>query len=187
MEDELELRMYFFVPYNISDIQKAIQAGHSALEYAKSYGNTKLFKDFVSNHKTWIILNGGTTNSNFHKAGNRVGTLNQIVESLESNMINNSIFIEPDLNDAITSVCFVCDERVWNYEKYPNIGKYILYIKMYKEARNSLSNEISNMLLNSDDEVIMENFPKWYEEWIEFMGGKKNVFLRELIKNKKLA
>ena len=35
----LELRMYFFVPYNISPIQKSIQAGHAALEYAYKNSN----------------------------------------------------------------------------------------------------------------------------------------------------
>jgi hypothetical protein len=61
MEDNLKLRMYFFVPNNISDIQKSIQAGHAALEYAYHYGDTKLFDDFITKHKTWVILNGGTT------------------------------------------------------------------------------------------------------------------------------
>ena len=60
--NKLKKRLYFFVPYNISPIQQAIQAGHAALEYAFKYGNTEEFIDFVTNHKTWIILNGGTTN-----------------------------------------------------------------------------------------------------------------------------
>lgn len=58
-------RMYFFVPYNISEIQKGIQAGHSALEYALKYGRTKEFLDFVENHKTWVILSGGTTRTQY--------------------------------------------------------------------------------------------------------------------------
>jgi hypothetical protein len=28
---------------------------------------------------------------------------------------------------------------------------------------------------------------KQYKEWVRFVGGVKNVFLRDLIKNKKLA
>ena len=61
MEKKLELRMYFFVPYNLSDIQKAIQAGHSALEYANKYGCTKIFNDFVIYWKTWIKPNAAST------------------------------------------------------------------------------------------------------------------------------
>jgi hypothetical protein len=59
---EPELRMYFFVPYNISPIQQAIQAGHAALEYADKYASDEIFIKFVREHKTWVILNGGTTN-----------------------------------------------------------------------------------------------------------------------------
>jgi hypothetical protein len=65
MEDKiLELRMYFFVPYNISEIQKGIQAGHAALRYARQFSadNPDVW-NFVDNYETWIILNGGTTNN----------------------------------------------------------------------------------------------------------------------------
>ncbi len=41
MENRLEQRMYFFVPYNISEIQKGIQAGHAALQYANLCGHTR--------------------------------------------------------------------------------------------------------------------------------------------------
>ena len=44
MKKELELRMYFFTIYQLSGIQKGIQAGHAALEYARLFGNTDLFK-----------------------------------------------------------------------------------------------------------------------------------------------
>ena len=30
-----------------------------------------------------------------------------------------SLFSEPDLNFALTAVCFIADERVFNYEDYP--------------------------------------------------------------------
>jgi len=48
----MEKRMYFLVPYNISPIQQAIQAGHAALEYALKYGEDPDFLDFVEYHKT---------------------------------------------------------------------------------------------------------------------------------------
>ena len=122
MTENLELRMYFFVPYNLSSIQKGIQAGHAALEYALRYGRTELFKTFMRDYKTWIILNGGTTRDVGISMENGIeaGTLNQIRLGLESNNIFHSFFREPDLNYALTAVCFIADERVWNFEKYPD-------------------------------------------------------------------
>jgi len=111
----LERRMYFFVPYNLSLIQKGIQAGHAALEYAYTYGKTREYKNFITYSKTWIILNGGTTND-------KNGTLNDIASQLYKNKIDYGVFREPDLNDALTAVCFLADETVWDYEKYPDFN-----------------------------------------------------------------
>ena len=52
---EFEKRMYFLVPYNISEIQKSIQAGHAALEYAHQYKDDPETWEFVKDHKTWIV------------------------------------------------------------------------------------------------------------------------------------
>lgn len=112
----MEYRLYFFVPYNISDIQKGIQAGHAALEYANLYYQYLDYIDFVNNNKTWIILNGGTTNSSIENTG----TLDQIQTDLFNNGIRYAHFYEPDLNNALTAVCFLADERVWDKEKYPD-------------------------------------------------------------------
>lgn len=158
--NNLELKMYFFTIYQLSGIQAGIQCGHAALEYAKTYGDTELFKNFVENHKTWIILNGGTTNSSRDFKGEVSGSLNKICDTLSDHDIKYSVFCEPDLENALTAVCFIADERVYNYEKYPD----------YEDAvKNNMWGGIN------------------YKDWVNFMGGDKNVFLRELIKGKKLA
>jgi hypothetical protein len=181
-EKDLELRMYFFVPYNISPIQQAIQAGHSALEYALYYGNTDLFRKFADKWKTWVILNGGTTNEKRDLDGISQGSLNQIADSLVDNKINFMYFNEPDLQDALTAVCFICDERVFNYEDYPDFLKWMLEIYLYNEpAQRIIELKLKTM------EQLIGMFPNYYVEWVKFLGGEKNVFLRELIKGKKLA
>ena len=184
MGESLELRMYFMVPYNISPIQQAIQAGHAALEYAAKYGNTYLFKEFVKNHKTWIVLNGGTTNSNRDETGEYLGSLDQISGSLITNNIKFSYFKEPDLNNALTAVCFIADERVFNYKDYPGIMEFakermpkILWLETFKNGPWTLE---SIRTINTEIYDI-------YIDWQESLGGIKNVFLRELISNKKLA
>ena len=160
--NKLKKRLYFFVPYNISPIQQAIQAGHAALEYAFKYGNTEEFIDFVTNHKTWIILNGGTTNDSIDTDGCFYGTLNQIEAELDNNSIPHTIFREPDLNNTLTAICFICDERVFDWENYPDFNTYLTK--------------------NPD-----EDFTELYNKWLNLIGGKLNEFLKELIKNKRLA
>lgn len=186
-EKQLELRMYFFVPYNISPIQQAIQAGHAALEYADKYGSDENYIIFVREWKTWVILNGGTTNEHRDFDGVAMGSLNQIGDDLLKNDIQFSYFQEPDLNDALTALCFICDERVFNKEDYPDFVDYILNIKMYPNAKEETPAENIVMLKTQTPEHLQEMFPEYYKEWVRFVGGLKNVFLRELLKDKKLA
>ena len=178
---QLELRMYFFVPYNISPIQQAIQVGHAALEYAHKYKDDKQFINFINTWKTWIILNGGTTNNN---DVDNPGTLDcifyEILEhdaNLKNEMVNFSIFKEPDLNDALTAICFICDERVFNKEDYPDWKNYVI---------DELMNRHPDVL-TQDKEELMERFPELYKEWLNKIGGEKNAFLKDLLKDKKLA
>lgn len=185
----LELRMYFFVPYNISPIQQAIQAGHAALEYARRFGNSELFRDFVNDHKTWIILNGGTTNDQRDFEGIAQGSLNQIGDQLQDNNIDFSYFHEPDLNDALTALCVIVDERVFNYKDYPDFVNWLLDIKMTPEGKTEAGKNNPELWvrLRLYPDLQQEMFPEYYKEWVRFMGGLKNVFLRELIRDKKLA
>jgi hypothetical protein len=180
----LEKRLYFFVPYQLTGVQKGIQAGHAALEYVHKHGKTEEFIDFIENWKTWIILNGGTTNSTRNFDGISQGSLNQIRDSLLEHKINFSYFEEPDLNNALTAICFLADERVWNVKDYPGFLDYILKIKMYPDALYA-ENEMVSVI--SKENKFKEIFPEYYNEWVQFIGGEKNSFLRDLIKDKKLA
>lgn len=143
------MRMYFFVPYHLSGIQKGIQAGHSALEYANLYANTPEFKYFIQSHKTWIILNGGTTSD-----------LQGVSEALHYYGINFSRFREPDLDNALTSVCFLAPEQVYDREKYPDLAP-----------------------CKEDEKYAIETI----KAWVNSLGGINNVVLRRLITGKHLA
>jgi hypothetical protein len=166
MKEKLEKRMYFLVPYNISEIQKGIQAGHSALEYANKYKDDDDYIDFIENWKTWIILNGGTTNSVIdHNISKAKGTLNQYLDEINLNNIKYGMFFEPDLNNALTAICLVVDERVFNQKKYPDFELWYI-------------NKMSNCSGNSIDEL--------YEIYCDEIG-KDIAFLKKLLNNKKLA
>lgn len=189
-EKQLELRAYFFVPYNISEIQKSIQSGHCLgrllLKYGRNDPNHQVW-DFLQNHETWVILNGGTTNEQRDFEGFALGSLNQIGDQLMGNDIEFSFFHEPDLNNALTALCFIADERVFNRKEYPSFVDYVLDVKMYPEAREAAPAQNIVMLKMQSDEKLQEMFPEYYKEWVKYVGGVKNVFLRELIKDKKLA
>lgn len=187
---KLEKRFYFFVPYNLSPIQQAIQAGHAALEYARKFKDDPQFIDFVDNWKTWIILNGGTTNSKRNFDAISRGSLNQLADQLSlgdgiSNGIKMSFFTEPDLEDALTAICFICDERVFNYNDYPDLADYILSIDFPDDTKHKYN---SFTIIGKSYEEIKKLFPDIYEKWIqEVMGNEENRFLREMLKGKKLA
>lgn len=171
--NNMEKRMYFFVPYNLSEIQKGIQAGHAALRYAVQFPEES--KDFVDNHETWIILNGGTTNRTMGLDNVYKGSLDDIKHQIweqnqllgKEDQINYSYFHEPDLNDALSAVCFIADERVFNKEDYPDW--------------ESIENHMIGNPEPGDD------FEEAYDDWLKNIGGKKNEFLRKLLKGKKFA
>ena len=167
ISNNLEKRMYFLVPYNISPIQQAIQAGHAALEYARKYGDDPEFIDFVDNHKTWIILNGGTTNQIRDLDGIPLGTMDQYCDQLLENKIQFSYFNEPDLNGALSALCLIVDERVFNREDYPDFPEWLK----------------SKGISASFEDV---HYKKLREGYIRHVG-KDIAFLKELLNTKKLA
>lgn len=172
---DLEKRMYFLVPYNISEIQKSIQAGHAALEYAYYYRDNQEMWDFIRNHKTWVILNGGTTNRTVDpETGLCLGSMDNYLGDLcnwnisnPKNKIDFGYFYEPDLNDALTAICLIVDERVFNREKYPD----------FKEWSNNVIDTYS---------PFINTWEKIKENYINEIG-EDIYFLKELLNTKKLA
>ena len=162
--DFLEYRMYGLVPYNLSPIQQGIQFGHAVVEYGR---NTKdlgqperIYNQWADNDKTFIILNGGTTNNNPDKLGSLNQHYNLITEKSRT-----AFFCEPDLGDQLTAFVFLVDERVWNRELYPD------FIPVdYRAA-------------SFDENIELERYTKW----VTSIGGNVNVFLRDYLKNLRLA
>ena len=182
----MEKRMYFLVPYNISPIQQAIQAAHAQNEYTLKHWKEKEFQDWAKKWKTLIILNGGTTNDGHMGAHSttELGTLNQHLITLQDNKINVASFNEIDLNNALSAIAFICDERVFDREKYPNFKEFV-YLKHKSQDKDSQFQSI--VLRAFMDKSLLETFPKEYAQWVKTMGGEKNVFLREFISQFRLA
>jgi len=151
----LEYRMYGLVPYNLSSIQKSIQFGHAVVEYGQLMNNMPLLKPiynkWANNDKTFIIYNGRTTNENI----GRLGKMQESLQILKDNGIFVAEFREPDLNDTLTAIVFLVDERVFNKKLYPD---FVI------DTLNSKDNETQ------------------YNEWCDAIG-KENVFLRTFLSN----
>lgn len=171
MDKNLELRMYGLVPYNISPIQQAIQFGHAVVEYGqmvKKYKDLEeIYNNWADNHKTFIILNGGTTNND----ENNFGVLNEYVRELTFNDIIIETFYEPDLNNALTGIVFLVDERVFNKKIYPD------FIPLDIDDFEPWDDNSNIESLNKEN----------YEIWVNLIGGHRNVFLREFLKGKRFA
>ena len=159
MIERLKYRMYGLVPYNISPIQQGIQFGHGVVEYLMNNMNKPETQYWANDDKTFIILNGGTTN-NFE---GELGTLNKHLLTLKEKGILVSTFNEPDLGNQLTSVNFLIDERVWDTEIYPDYsGVQYWGGDAFKRSPEYLS-------------------------WVESIGGETNVWLRNFLRQFRLA
>ena len=104
-----ELVLYCLVPYNLSPIQQGIQAAHGVAELCLSTQGDKskieygrLVRDWSINHKTIIVLNGGTTG--------KESSMESYKKDLDKLGVKYSEFREPDLNNALTAIAFVVDK-----------------------------------------------------------------------------
>lgn len=182
--EELELRMYFFTMYQLMGMQGGIQSGHSALRYVLKYGRYNpdhIIWDFIEKYQTWVVLNGGTTNDDIDFDGVPYGTLNQIGDGLMHNDIEFSFFREPDINNSLTALCFICDERVFNKKLYPDFVDYVIEKTAFEKSQQIVGIRLKRA------EDLQEEYNSLYKEWVRLVGGVKNVYLRELLKGKKYA
>ena len=184
METSLELRMYGLVIYNASPIQQAIQFGHAVVDYGLEHFNTAQYQEWAHKYKTFIILSGGTTNEN----SQRLGTLQMHKQAFDEAGIVNVGFKEPDLNDAMTAFTFIVDERVFNRRKYPDFNDYV---KLSKDIRYRgfgwVETDLPNFDLYKLIEADLSVGGTGYKAWVKFVGGEKNAFLRDYLKQFKLA
>lgn len=163
MVSNREYRMYGLVPYNLSPIQQGIQFGHAVVEYGLEFFQTEEYQEWARRDKTFIILNGGTTNDN----NMRLGTLQQHYFELTDRGIKVGEFHEPDLGDQMTAIVFLVDDRVWDKVTWPDYdGPYYADMKTPEVTAH-------------------------YEWKMKFADTEKEasniVFLRDFLKNFRLA
>ena len=161
-----EYRMYGLVPYNLSPIQQGIQFGHAVVEYGLEFFETPEYQTWARRDKTFIILNGGTTNNNFMS----FGTLNNHYFELTDRNISVGEFHEPDLGDQLTAVVFLVSDRVWDKVTWPDYdGGDIMEEKI---GGRSLDKQYYDWKMQFDESEEIAD---------------KIVFLRDFLKQFKLA
>jgi len=121
-------KMYGLVPYNISEIQAGIQFGHAVVEYGLKTNFNELYVNWAKHDKTFIILNGGTTNND----PNNLGTLNKHYQTLLNFGIEVGTFNEPDFGNQLTAVVFLVD--TWMFPKPDEVVSNTFYefLKQFK-------------------------------------------------------
>lgn len=175
-------RMYGLVPYNISEIQKGIQFGHAVVEYGLQYGlpEESKYTKWAKEDKTFIILNGGTTNKRLID-GVPFGSLNKHVITLKEMGVDTAEFYEPDLGEELTATVFLVPKQVYNKKEYLNFDEYTIDTIFDLEAALEINEAYKRC--NFDNRNLKET----YEDWTEYMGGKKNVELRYFLRKFNLA
>ncbi len=100
-----QLRMYHFVMYNLSGIQKGIQSYHAGVEYGNKYSNDDNYKKWANEDKTVIILDGGGSNDMIER-----------MKELRELDVDYATFMEPDLNMSLSAIAFLVDESIYDFK-----------------------------------------------------------------------
>lgn len=185
-----KFRLYGLVPYQLTGIQQGIQFGHALQELNNYYrdnpedSNFSDFKTWSEQCKTFIVLNGGTTND--RTVGlDFFGSLNNHKKQLELMDINVGTFNEPDLGDQLTAIVFVVPECVYNKKDYPEFWDWepvIHYAKKEDKSHELLAFKTDNT------EEVSEEIRTFYDNWVlSIMGEKKWADLREFLRKFRLA
>ena len=202
----LEYRMYFLVPYNISGRQSGIQSLHGVVEYHLLYGEDVDYLDWARNWKTVMMLNGGTSNNvgshHYMNPANNpdnepfYGTMELHAEALELAGIKYATFLEPDLNNMLSNIAFLCDERVFKTRKrkpddviYPNFEDWVLekhsdIVEGIAQVEPVMTTSQAIKYIKDSDSSKLKLI---YNEWVDFIGGEKNVFIRVFVSQFRLA
>jgi hypothetical protein len=169
MEKTVERRMYFLVPYNISPIQAGIQAGHALVEYAQDHFPDNDYQDFAKNHKTFIILNGGTSSS-----------MEMHNETLELLGVKHGTFREPDLNNMLSGICFLLEDKHFGFDINLDLlldAMITEKIECMQDIEYYFSKKHIRIALKEPIEYLELNNPNW----------KTDLFLKRWIKRFRLA
>jgi hypothetical protein len=85
----------------------------------------------------------------------------------------------------LSGIVFIVDERIFNKKDYPDFSDWLMsnYGELIRTELGATVHTISENIKNSTNKQDQ----KVYKEWVSLVGGEKNVFLRDFLKNFRLA
>lgn len=185
-----EKRLYAFVPYQLTGIQKGIQVAHALAEYSSIHDEREDFQEWKNHWKTIIVLDGGTTNEgneSVYGMEPTKGSIQDIMETIQEMGVQVEAFWEPDLNNAMTSFVFIVDEPVFNHEDFPSIQNFfekkldtIPFLELFRNGP-------------VEPETVQKKYPEIYEEWLfslhneDIQEATKIAKLKNFLQNFRLA
>lgn len=166
------MRLYSFVNFYLSSIQQGIQTGHLTDDMSTQYimrtaenrPQAQKYREWISKHKTYIILNGGDHESII----STFMILEDICPDLE---LPYGCFTEPGLGDMMTCCGVVVPE---NYYEAMN---YKQFIYEYKKTNRAIYTDIKESSYFYYNELGFMEYEEYTIQWS----------LIDLIKSKKLA
>lgn len=148
-------KMYTFVLRQLSPLDKGIQSAHAVVEYCDKYRDEKNCSDWISQDKTLIVLNGGTSED-----------LKEIKSKLEEFGLPYSEFKEPDLENITTAIAVCLNEVYWNDEKYPTYENWCAKKKMeFDESQTTcIATYFGDCVVRTCPEFIQPTIDIWFKE-----------------------
>ena len=108
------MRLYFFVNLHIGGIHAGIQSGHAAMKLARKYRNDEaaqnVVDEFIDNHETFVLLNGGESDS-----------MNEILTHLqrEDCPLLWQEFRDSGIDNAMTAIAVLVPEHLYARPEKP--------------------------------------------------------------------
>lgn len=109
-----ELRLYSFCNFYYSSIQQGIQTGHMSdnmtvkyMGYPDNYAPKNVWQEWITNHKTYIVLNSGDYDSIIENGNKLLAVAHQL-------NLPYADFIEPGVGNVRTTYGVVVPERYFN-------------------------------------------------------------------------
>lgn len=134
------------------------------------------FKQWTKD-KDLVLVKGETINRKINDIETKTQTkLNNLLSTLNKNKIETGTYYAPEIGNELTCVIFVADERAYNEKDYPDFGTFL------SKHTDIIDTFEKNRTYESIVQEIKTNRSTVYLDWVRSIGGERNEFIREFIK-----
>lgn len=160
--------MYGVVIRHLSGIQKGIQYQHATQEYANQFSADKDHIKWAKEDKTTVILECNSTDNDSILTADKA-EMQDFVAKLIALSWKYATFVEPDLNNTMTAVVCLADDRIWDKTNYPD-WKTVCYENRFS-GENALEAESNG----------------YYKAWLQKIGGPRIAEMKKILGAFRLA